>query len=248
MSTPKCPKCGREITSEEINVPGDIAYCRACNLVNKLSELASRSALTDGVELRRPPAGAWFGNDARGTVVGATHRSLASALLFLGISLFWNGIVSVFIVTNIAGTMRHLDFPVPVWFPSPDVNGAPPSVGMTLFLWLFLTPFIVIGLGMIGGFLSCVAGHTEVQMKGANGVVFTGIGPLGYRRRFDPSAIKDVRIDDGQWTDSDGHSQRKPAIVIEADSGKLTKFGTMLTEERRKFIAAAVRLALVRQG
>jgi len=126
------------------------------------------------------------------------------------------------------------------------MNGEPMNVGMTIFLWLFLTPFIVIGVGMFGGFLSCLAGKTDVRMKGSQGVVFTGIGPVGWRRRFDPTTVKDVRIEDGAWTDNDGHRQSKPAVVIETQSGKLVKFGTMLSEERRKFIGAALRLALVR--
>ena len=246
MSTPTCPKCKRIIPSEEVSVANNVAFCRACNLAHQLSALVHGSGLTEKVDLHRPPAGAWFRNDASGTVVGATHRSLGTALGLLGISLFWNGIVSVFVALAIVATLKHLHLPVPDWFPTPKMNGEPMNVGITIFLWLFLTPFIVIGAGMIGGFLSCLVGRTDVHMKGSQGMVFTGIGPLGWRRRFDPATVKDVRIDDGAWTDSDGHRQNRPAVVIEAQSGKLVEFGTMLTEDRRKFVAAALRLALVR--
>jgi hypothetical protein len=56
--------------------------------------------------------------------------------------------------------------------------------------------------------------------------------------------VKDVRIDDKQWRDSDGGRQHKTYIIIEPREGKLVKFGSMLTEERRKFQAGAVRKVL----
>jgi hypothetical protein len=97
---------------------------------------------------------------------------------------------------------------------------------------------------MIGAFLSALGGRTEVRIRNAEGVVFVGIGTLGYRRRFDASAVKDVRLDDKQWSDSDGRRQRKSYIIIETREGKLVKFGSLLTEERRKFVAGAVRKVL----
>jgi len=179
-------------------------------------------------------------------VVTATHRSVGAAFGTLAIALFWNGIVSVFVLIAIGGTLRNLHVEIPNWFPSPEMNGAPMSVGMTIFMWTFLTPFILIGLSMIGAFLMSIGGRTEVRIDHKDGAIFTGVGPLGYCRRFDASMIADVRIDDRQWRDSDGDRQRKTCIIIETREGKLIKFGTMLPEERRKFLAAWVRKALAR--
>lgn len=246
MSTPKCPKCDQVIAGDDVNVATNVAYCRTCNLAHKLSVLVQDTELTANVDFHRPPAGVTYCDDGRGTIVVATHRSLGGAFGTLAIALFWNGIVSVFVLFAIAGTLRNLHITLPHWFPVPDMNGSPMSVGMTIFLWIFLTPFIVIGLAMIGAFLSSLGGRTEVRMHNSEGTVFAGIGPLGWRRRFDASTINDVRIDDRQWRDSDGDRQRKTAIVIETRAGKLIKFGTMLTEERRKFLAAAVRKTLMR--
>ena len=67
---------------------------------------------------------------------------------------------------------------------------------------------------------------------------------MGYRRRFVSSAVKEVRVDDRSWRDSDGGRQRKTYIVIETREGKQLKFGSMLTDERRKFVAGALRRAL----
>jgi len=244
MVVPTCSRCGKVIPSEDVNVANDVAYCRACNLSHQLSALTQGTEVDANIDLNNPPAGAWYTSDGMGPVIGATHRSLGTAIGALAISLFWNGIVSVFVLVALAGTLRNLGIPLPHWFPAPNMNGAPMSVGMTIFLWIFLTPFILIGLFMISAFLSSLGGRTEVRINNAEGVVFTGIGALGYRRRFDASAVKEVRIDDRQWRDSDGDRRRKTCIVIETREGKQVKLGTMLTPERRKFLAGAVRKVL----
>jgi hypothetical protein len=246
MITPTCPKCGRPIPADDINVGNDVAYCRPCNLSHRLSDLTVRAEMNEGVDLQRPPAGAWRRNDGAGLVIGATHRSLGAALGALAIALFWNGIVSVFVVLALASTLHLLKINIPDWFPAPRMNHSDMGVGMTIFLWLFLTPFIAVGLAMIGAFFSSLAGRTEVQLGNAEGVVFTGIGSLGWRRRFPIHSVKDVRIDDQRWRDSDGDRRRKTIILIETREGKLIKFGSMLSEERRKFVAAATRSALLR--
>jgi hypothetical protein len=246
MVSPTCSKCRRAIPSEDVNVANDVAYCRACNLSYKLSELTHKSELTSDLNLSTPPAGAWHRSQGVGTVDGATHRSVGGAFGALALTLFWNGIVSIFVLVAIAGTMRNMKIPLPHWFPTPDMNGSPMGVGMTIFLWIFLTPFIAIGFAFLLALLSSIAGRTEVRMAGADGVVFSGIGSIGYRRRFDPQAVKDVRIDEKKWRDSDGDRQNKTNIVIETREGRLIKFGSMLREDRRKFVAGAVRKALVR--
>jgi hypothetical protein len=119
-------------------------------------------------------------------------------------------------------------------------------VGLTLFLWVFLTPFIAVGLAMLGAFLSSLGGRTELRIEGREAVLFTGIGPLGFRKRFSPSEVRDVRIEDKRWRDSDGGSRRKAQIIIETNR-KPIAFGSMLTQERRQFFAAAAKKELVRQ-
>ena len=244
MVSPTCPKCGKVIPSEDINVANDIAYCRACHLSHQLSALTKGAEVDGDIDLNHPPAGAWYTSDGMGPVIGATHRSLGTAVGALAFSLFWNGIVSIFVLLALGGTLRNLGIPLPRWFPAPNMNGAPMSVGMTIFLWLFLTPFILVGLVMICTFLSSLCGKTEIRINNANGVVFTGMGSLGYRRRFDASAVRDVRIQDRQWRSSNGSPQQKTCIVIETREGKQVKLGTLLSPERRKFVAGAVRKVL----
>jgi len=243
---PRCPTCSKTILSDDVNVAKDIIYCRSCNLAHSLSALLQTSELTTGINFDRPPLGVHYDLASGHLNVSATHRSLGMAAGTLAMALFWNGIVSVFVLIAIAGTLKNLGVTLPTWFPSPDMNGSPMSTGMTLFLWIFLTPFIVIGVSMMGAFFLSVGGRTEVQADPTGGTVFTGVGPLGYRRRFMPSHVSDVRIEDKQWRDSDGDRQQKTNIIIETKEGKLIRFGSMLSSERRKFLTAVLRKFLVR--
>jgi len=54
-------------------------------------------SLEANLDVTRPPSGAWYQSSALGAVIGATHRSLGSALGLFAFSAFWNGIVSVFV-------------------------------------------------------------------------------------------------------------------------------------------------------
>jgi hypothetical protein len=116
---------------------------------------------------------------------------------------------------------------------------------MTIFLWVFLTPFIVIGLGMLLSFLSCLGGRTEIQIQANQGLLFTGIGPLGWRKRFSTSDVRDVRIEEKRWRDNNGGSHRNSQIIIET-AQKPIKFGSMLSQERRAFVAGCLKKELIR--
>jgi hypothetical protein len=244
--TPTCPRCKGVIPSEDVNVAKDIAFCRTCNLSHELSALTTGVEIDPDVDVSRPPPGTWFHRDGFGTVTGATHRSLGQALGLLLFAGFWNGIVSVFILFVIASILQHLGVPLPRWWPAMSSKGHLMSIPMTIFLCLFLTPFVAVGVGMIVAFLSSLGGRTELRVQGSEAVLFAGIGPVGFRKRFFLTDVKAVRIEDKRWRDSDGDSRRKTNIVIERNNEKPFRFGSMLTEERRKFLAGAVRKALNR--
>jgi hypothetical protein len=241
--TPTCPKCKHFIPNVDVNVVSDVAFCRACNLAHKLSLLVHGNQL-DGIDLDHPPSGTWHQRNGFSAAIGATHCSLGTAIGALAVSLFWNGIVSIFVFIALNATLQHLHVAVPDWFPTPKMNGEAMSVGATIFLWIFLTPFIVIGAIMIGTFFSALFGRTEVQIRQTEGDIFVGIGPLGWRRRFNSEAIKDVRIENRKWSNGENKTQ----IVMEADDGKEIAFGWMLRKDRMKFIAAAMRKALKRKS
>lgn len=245
MVTPTCPKCSQVIPNGDINVANDVALCRACNLAYKISDLARGSGIDPNVDLSRPPAGVWKRSSGLGTIIGASHRAFGSAIGIFLFAAFWNGIVSVFVGLALASTLALLGIQPPGWLPLPISKGSAMGVGMTIFLWLFLTPFIVIGVVMIVAFLSCLAGKTEIRVRDWQAEIFQGIGPLGRTKKFKTELVKDVRIEDQQWRDSDGDRRRNTHIIVELTEGKPLKFASSLPAERRQFLAASLREALL---
>jgi hypothetical protein len=177
-------------------------------------------------------------------VLGATHRSLGQAFGLLFFALFWTGIGSVFVSFAISSTLQHLGVSLPGWLPALFSKPGHTPLGLTLFLWLFLTPFIGVGLLLVCSFFSCLAGRTEIRLQGGEGVVFSGVGPVSFRQRFATSSVRDIRIEDRRWRDRDGDARRSAQIIIETDQ-KPIKFGSMLTQERRRFLAGAVKKELL---
>jgi hypothetical protein len=244
MTTPSCPQCRRVIPAADVNVANDVAFCRGCNLSHALSDLTHDEMLTAHVDLSRPPVGVWQRRDGTDSILGASHRSWGSILGSLFLCLFWNGIVSVFVCFNLANTFNLLHLSMPEWFPAPEMNGAPVGLGMTLFLWIFLTPFIAVGLGVLGFLLSSLGGRTEVRIRPGHGVIFTGVGPLGWRQFFDPASILRVRVGSAAKRGNHEESSSKTEIVMEQRGGGALSFGSMLREDRRLFLAAALRQGL----
>lgn len=245
MVTPTCPKCRAVIPIDDINVAADVAFCRACHLAHVLSGLSRGTGIDPNIDLSRPPEGTWKRNATIGTIIGASHRSVAGAVGIFLFAAFWNGIASIFVALATSSTLSLMGITPPHWFPAPRMNDATMTVGTTLFLWLFLTPFIAIGLAMIAAFISCIAGKTEIRLRDWEAELFTGIGTLGFRRKFKPKSVRDVRIDDRHWRDSDGDRRRSTRIVIELLDGKPIKFASSLPDDRRQFLAGALRQALI---
>jgi hypothetical protein len=242
MPTPICPKCRRVIPADDINVAQDVAYCRGCNASYRLSNLTFGNDFGASVDLNRPPPGAWCRSDGGGTVIGAVNRSPGLAFGGIFIALFWNAIVSVFVYFAVVSTLHHLHVPLPAWLPVPKSNGGDVPLGLTIFLWLFLTPFIAIGLYLLCTCLSVLFGRTEARIEGPRGTLFTGFGPLGWHRQFDASQVKDVRLHESHT--QNGNSSF--SILLETRDGKQFKFGSLLRNERRQFVLGALQRTFVR--
>ena len=241
MVTVECPLCEGVIPPEDVNVAKDVAYCRRCSEAHAMSELVADGAdeadLTD-VDLRNPPASVYYDDLGFDKKITVKHRSLVAAIPLTAMALFWNGIVSVFVVFNLLNTLDLLGVEVSgvQFINSDDVMGW----GMVLFMWLFLTPFIVIGVSLVLALLMSLFGKTEIHIGKDEGVVFWGFGFVGRRRRFDPQLIESVRIKT--------HPQVKNSkyvfgqVLLEGD-GKPIKVG-FCNEERQKFLVVALRHAL----
>jgi hypothetical protein len=235
---PTCPKCGAAIESNAVNASTDIAHCKACNTIHKLSELTVEleftEALADG-----PPPGARSRETIDGWEVACSMRSIPGAIGLGFATIFWNSIVSVFLVIVIS---RLLNLP-PGSQMKEEGTGQPMSIAMAWFMMLFLTPFILVGAGLICGFLCMVLGRTVVRKSVDRGSVWIGIGFLGWSRRFDPSWVTSVTVEH-----KPGGSESKPTDSIVIHWKHKLKFGSSLSDERRTWMAAELRRRLLYGG
>lgn len=241
MASPVCPQCEQPIPAADVNVGADVVFCRCCNRAAKLSDLVKDAGDPISVDLTTPPRGCWRRDDGVAIRIGASHRSVGGVIGTLFIFGFWNGIVSVFVLICIASWWQLLAGPPPHWFPAPVMNGSSMGWGMTIFMTLFLTPFVLIGTVLALAVLMTLAGRTEVTLRGPDGEVFTGIGAIGRRRRFDVAQVDNVALRTERSRDSDGDVRTSTSIFIERRDEEAIKFGAYLPKKRRMFLAGSVR-------
>jgi len=240
MGDNQCPSCGGKLPLESINLAEGVALCPGCGQLSRLSDVVSgrRPAVED---FSRPPAGCSVSEWGQYFVLHATLRSVTGFFGMLFITLFWNGIVSVFVLIACAGLYTNLIGPLPAWFPAPEMGDGDMSLGMTLFLCVFLVPFVAVGLLVAGLLVLHAAGKVEVLIGNSEAVVRTGIGFLVWRRRFDPTQIRRVYVSTTSWKTND-----KPGHVIVLEGDETIKFGSLLPERRREWLVAVLDALLVK--
>ena len=138
-----CPECGEQLPTESINLKEGVALCPRCKQLSHLSEVVSCNRSV-AETLSQPPTGCFVSEWGQEVLVEATLHSISTFFSSLFVALFWNGIVSVFVLIAISGLYTNLVGPLPVWFSAPSMKDSMP-LGMTLFLCVFLIPFVTIG-------------------------------------------------------------------------------------------------------
>ncbi|MBI4602928.1 MAG: hypothetical protein HY721_13305 [Planctomycetes bacterium] len=219
-----CPKCGEEIASNDVNVATDAAWCARCNEVFALSSLLGkgREEAEDAPHdvPSEPPRGAWFRKDADGWELGATTRGAAAFFLvpFMGV---WSGVS----LGGIYGTQI--------------ANGQ-----FNLVLSLFGLPFLAgtVFLGSMAVMTICGKVRVRVRQGLGQGLgqVFVGAGVIGWRKRFDPKAIRRVLE-----KDTSGTRSASTSIVLEGEERIV--FGSPLSEARRYFMVQVLRAIFARE-
>jgi len=246
----RCPLCDAPIESDCMNIGEGVALCPGCGVLSRLSEV-NRTVRSTAEILADPPHGCDVVERGRGVAVRASLRSIGGAAGALGMALFWNGGLSIFIAQAIAAVVYNVSGPLPPWFRAPDLvngvphmNGQPMGIGETVFLCLFLTPFVAIGIGFAITFLLLIAGRIEVVVDEHDSHVAIGIGPLAWRRRFDPHAAE--RVGTGKALMSCQTTEdAPPPETIELRADRTIRFGTLLPPERAEWMRAAIRALLL---
>ncbi|MCC5831391.1 MAG: hypothetical protein JJU36_18280 [Phycisphaeraceae bacterium] len=235
-----CPGCDGELKAKDINISEGVALCPVCGELSPLSAVVHHNPKEEQI-LDEPPAGCHVEEFGDRIIVRASMRSLAGVLGGLAMAAFWNGIVSVFVLIALAGLYTNLVGPLPHWFPAPtSSSGGQMGLGMTIFMCIFLIPFVTIGLGMIGYILLAAMGSYTVIITPDRAEVRTGIGPLAWPRRFDPNSVSKVGVKTKRDSESGSVSE---SILIQAD--REIDFGSMLPDHRQKWMRVILRKLLV---
>jgi len=234
-----CPACGAPIGADDLNMKEGVGLCRACGKLSRLGPIAD--AADDAAAMTaQPPKGCRLDDMGNRIVVRASTRSIGGAIGAGLFGLFWNGLVWSFVFAALSGIYVRLVGPLPSWFPTPS-GGMP--LPMAIAVCVFLIPFVAIGLLMIGICLTCLAGEVRVVIAGPEGMVRTGVGALALTKRFDASAVKRVAMSRTTWKQDD---QSKPLIEIEAD--RKVRFGSVLSEDRLRWMLSVLRTLLLPDG
>jgi hypothetical protein len=208
-----CPKCQRAIPTEDVNVGTDIALCRQCDETFSFAELLGQHE-DPTVDLTRPPKGVWFRQDMHGFELGCTTRS-PMAFILVPFMCVWSG----FSLGGIYGTQIY----------SHTFNW-----GVTLFG----IPFIAFSILFWSFALMAVCGKIVVSVKEDQGKVFTGVGPVGWSRKFKWSGVREVR----ESLKTSGKGDRYPTIMLQGETR--LSFGDGIHENRRYFMLRALRMLL----
>ena len=238
----RCADCDEPITSEVINIKEGVALCPKCGKLSRLSELNS-SGRSIAEILAQPPAGCSIFSDGKQAIATVSLRSLAGFLVPARCALFWNGITSIFVLLAIAGLYTNLVGPLPNWFPAPglkdgkpEMNGQPMDLGETLFLCVFLIPFVTIGIGMVGVAIVNLFGKVEVVIDEFDSYVATGFAFFRWKKRFNAREVRAIEFGSTPWQSDSGSNK-----LIEIRANRFIKFGSMLQSDRTEWLRAVLR-------
>ena len=241
-----CPNCDGRIQPSDVNLKEGVALCSGCQSLVQLSDVNfSGQTVEETLSQSHKSISIQSGFDR--VRVEISLFSVANFLGALAISVFWNGIVSVFASFALSGLFYNLGGAVPEWLPvlgldegKPIMNGEVMGLGMTLGLCLFLTPFLVIGSIMIFTTLMSLAGASEIVLDRRRSYVATGIGPIRVRREFDATAVAAVEL-----TQSKFKQNQEDNTVIEIVSDRKVRFGSYLSKEQRDWCFVFLKAVLI---
>jgi hypothetical protein len=207
-----CPFCRAGIGMNDVNVATDVALCRSCGKTMSFAMIAGPAQI-DMDLLDKPPKGIKVQREYGGGTAISYHR-LSPALFFLiPFTAAWSG----FSMAGIYGSqLREGKF---------DMAAS-----------LFGLPFLFGTCVLLTVIAYLLFGKLMVAMRDGKGLVFVGIGPIGWTRRFqyDRSSIVSMRL-----TNISHNHVRQQGICVRTD-GKDFTFGTMLKDDAKEYVAAAI--------
>lgn len=212
-----CQSCGADVSLADVNVATDIALCRHCGKTMPFSAIAPIPGAGE-IDLQNPPKGVRIEESPiNGRMI--IYRKISPIVFFLiPFTAFWSG-MSIFGIYGRQIKNGHFDL-------GHSLLGLPFLLGTVV-----LVSIILYGL----------FGRIRIGFPSGMLTVAIEIGSLAWTRRLacDRSArvslpLSNTRVNDVQ--------QR--AIQVECQ-GQTLKFGVMMSDDAKSFIAEAVRRTLV---
>jgi hypothetical protein len=212
-----CSSCGAGIALTDVNVASDIALCRACGKTMSFSDIAPIPGAAD-MDLTRPPKGVRIEDSPiRGRSI--IYQKISPVVFFLiPFTAAWSG----FSMTGIYG--RQI------------AKGE-----FDLTTSLFGLPFLIGTIVLVSVILFMLLGRWRFSYNRGQLEVATEVGPIGWTRRIvcDKSARVSIR-------DSVVRHNNVPQKLIHVEcQGNSLKFGAMIPEDRKPFLAEAIRRMLM---
>jgi hypothetical protein len=210
-----CPTCRQAIPATQMNAAADTAVCAQCDEAFSLSNIIATGGGAAGFDIHNPPPGASFQETVGGWELASTTKS-KMAWFLVPFMLVWSG-----------GSLGGI-------YGSQIMKGE-----FDLQSSLFGIPFLI-GTLIFGSLAAMtVFGRVVVSLDRNEGTIFTGIGPIGWTRRFDWNSITKIEEDFSSF-----HNSNQQSRVISLVGQSKISFGSLLTEERRYYLLQSLRQLL----
>lgn len=204
-----CSKCREKIPLDDLNIHSDLALCRPFGEAFSISQLIDDGF--DADELLTKPAGISLTQTTGGWRIAATTRS-AQFFLFAIFAVMFGPVFAVGMIEQ-------------------EINKG----NFTPLTALFATPFLLVACFAFLMAAMHSFGQVVVSREGDQGVVFTGVGSIGWRRRFLWTDVKSIREDYLSYQQS-GSSNLGIRLA-----GPDILFGSLLRDHRRCFLLHLLR-------
>jgi hypothetical protein len=205
-----CPECKSEVPLAAVDLGRDSATCWQCGKDFDCREWIEAELVTPE-HLREPPDGATYVESPNGFKVVVSTRAYRW-LVLLPAACFWSGLLLIF-----------------SW------AGLHAEAGWRAVVFAFLTPFYLSGAALWVFALMPVFGKIAIEVDGESGSIFKGIGPFGWRRHFDWSGVKRIRL--ARYSINDSNWEQ---IVLEGDN--IVQAGRGVRHKRLYYVLIALRL------
>ena len=215
-----CPACRRLVEKENINAEKDYAFCPVCQEAFMISALLqgdngdqNETELFEKI-MREPPRGTWKHEDFDKKTIGATMRS-PFAFFLVPFMMVWSGgsLGGIYLTQLISGKFN-------------------------LVISLIGLPFLLGSIIFWSMTVMTIAGKVEVII-GKDSYVFTGVGKLGIKKRFDWDSA--VRIYEDKILPNGFFHNARYASSIFIEGKTRIKFGAGLREDRKYFLLTALK-------